>query len=28
MGDESLIGKIIEVKIEKAKTWSLDGVVL
>ncbi len=28
IGDESLIGKIIEVKIEKAKTWSLDGVVL
>lgn len=28
MGDESLIGKIIEVKIEKAKTWSLDGVIL
>ena len=24
-GDESLIGKIIEVKIKKAKTWSLDG---
>jgi len=28
MGDESLIGKIIEVKIEKAKTWSLDGVII
>jgi tRNA-2-methylthio-N6-dimethylallyladenosine synthase len=24
-GEESLIGKIIEVKIKKAKTWSLDG---
>ena len=27
-GDESLIGKIIDVKIEKAKTWSLDGVIV
>ncbi|MDT8336672.1 MAG: tRNA (N6-isopentenyl adenosine(37)-C2)-methylthiotransferase MiaB [Candidatus Izemoplasmatales bacterium] len=28
IGDESLIGKIIEVKIEKAKTWSLDGKII
>ncbi len=28
LGDESLIGKIIDVYIEKAKTWSLDGVVI
>jgi tRNA-2-methylthio-N6-dimethylallyladenosine synthase len=27
-GDESLIGKIIEVKIKKAKTWSLDGEIV
>jgi len=27
-GDESLIGKIIDVHIEKAKTWSLDGKIV
>ncbi|MDD3129403.1 MAG: tRNA (N6-isopentenyl adenosine(37)-C2)-methylthiotransferase MiaB [Candidatus Izemoplasmatales bacterium] len=27
-GDESLIGQIIEVYVEKAKTWSLDGRVV
>ncbi len=26
-GDESMIGKIVEVYIEQAKTWSLDGIV-
>ncbi|MFA7076305.1 MAG: tRNA (N6-isopentenyl adenosine(37)-C2)-methylthiotransferase MiaB [Candidatus Izemoplasmatales bacterium] len=28
LGDESLIGNIIEVFIEKAKTWSLDGKIV
>ena len=27
-GDESLIGKIVNVRITKAKTWSLDGEVV
>lgn len=27
-GDESLIGQIVEVYVEKAKTWSLDGRVI
>ncbi|MCF7923511.1 MAG: tRNA (N6-isopentenyl adenosine(37)-C2)-methylthiotransferase MiaB [Candidatus Izimaplasma sp.] len=26
-GDDSIIGEIVEVYIEKAKTWSLDGVI-
>ena len=26
-GDTSLIGKIVNVKITKAKTWSLDGEI-
>ena len=24
-GDESLVGQIVNVKVEEAKTWSLDG---